>query len=457
MRHANELIEPKARFTRSANVERDAGRADLDGFLPTGRALDVVARLTRSILDPYATRAFSITGPYGTGKSSLAVFIDALLGDVAAPAFTSALATLELVDVDLAGQLQTARRKFDSKAFLPAIVTATREPVAHSVVRALDVGARRLPVSRRNAALKDLRRRTTEVVGTLGDPNRDIITNRLVLDLLESAAALSPVLLLIDEFGKNLEAFAESRSEADLYLLQEVVEWAHRSDDANPVVTITMQHLSFEDYLDSVSQGLRREWAKVQGRFEDIPYVDTPAQTRHLISQVYVEPTDGGFNKKRGAWASRALAELRSAGLGHEIEPETIERSWPLHPSTLLVLPELCSRYGQNERTLFSFLASAEPHGVSAWLVDEPLSGDLRDVRLDRVYDYFVESASTAAATSQTASRWVEVETAIRDATGLTAAQRRVLKAVGLLNLVSAAVVARKDPPNHGRDQRCRW
>src|SRR5690606_2246169 len=96
-----------------------------------------------------------------------------------------------------------------------------------------------------------------------------------------------------------------------------------------------------------------------------------------------------------------------------------------------------------NERTLFSFLASSEPLGVPAWLVSEPVGTRIKDVRLDRIYDYFVESAATSAATSQTASRWVEVETAVRDATGLTDGQRRVLKTIGLLELASAGGAVR--------------
>ena len=35
--------------------------------------------------------------------------------------------------------------------------------------------------------------------------------------------------------------------------------------------------------------------------------------------------------------------------------PETVASCYPLHPLSALVLPELCSRYGQHERTLFSF------------------------------------------------------------------------------------------------------
>jgi len=276
-------------------------------------------------------------------------------------------------------------------------------------------------------------------VSGLENRDRPLPTTRFVRDAVEKLAAYGPVLLVIDEFGKNLEAFADSRSDADLYLLQELVEWSHGiRDGENALLTITMQHLAFEEYLDSVSQTVRREWAKVQGRFEDIPFIDTPRQTRHLISQVHLHSTDEEYRRKRADWAAAAAIGLRHAGLGHEVDDDLVEQAWPLHPSALLVLPDLCARYGQNERTLFSFLASGEPLAIPAWLAANDAAGPLSDVRLDRVYDYFVESASTMAGTSQTASRWVEIETAIRDATGLNDAERRVLKAVGLLNLVSA-------------------
>jgi hypothetical protein len=100
----------------------------------------------------------------------------------------------------------------------------------------------------------------------------------------------------------------------------------------------------------------------------------------------------------------------------------------------------LCERYGQNERTLFSFLAGHEPLSLATFLRDTPWSeGDpLPVVRLDRLYDYFLEAATNLVAVSSNASRWLEIDTRVRDAVGLSAASRRVLKTVGLLNLVSA-------------------
>lgn len=74
-----DLVRVKQRFARSANVERDSGSEAISGYLPTARAVDVVGRVATAMLEPSAGRAISVTGPYGSGKSSLALFLEGLL------------------------------------------------------------------------------------------------------------------------------------------------------------------------------------------------------------------------------------------------------------------------------------------------------------------------------------------------------------------------------------------
>ena len=189
-----------------------------------------------------------------------------------------------------------------------------------------------------------------EAVKALDSVDAVLLSNRFIRDALQAVAEIAPVLLVIDEFGKNLEAFADSQSEADLYLLQELVEWSHDPDEGCPVIIVTMQHLAFEEYLDSVTQTLRREWAKVQGRFEDIPYLDTPSQTRYLIAQVLDAPTDVKFIKKRQLWAQECQKALRDAGLSHEIDRSLVEQAWPLHPARSA--GSLCPVWAERENSL---------------------------------------------------------------------------------------------------------
>ena len=129
--------------------------------------------------------------------------------------------------------------------------------------------------------------------------------------LLEVAVALSqkaPLLIVIDEFGKNLEA-AQQRPDADLYLLQLLAE-AAQSQRGSRIYLVTMQHLAFNEYASAVDSAQQREWAKIQGRFEDIALVDTPSQTRRLISTVFT--ADKTLRPKIERWAKHKAQRLLS-------------------------------------------------------------------------------------------------------------------------------------------------
>ena len=69
------------RFARSANLERDADRPEpFDGYIITARALDAVERITSTAATAVSGGAWSLTGPYGSGKSSFALLLDAAFG-----------------------------------------------------------------------------------------------------------------------------------------------------------------------------------------------------------------------------------------------------------------------------------------------------------------------------------------------------------------------------------------
>jgi hypothetical protein len=433
----------RGRFVRSVNVERDAGTGAVEGYLPTGRSLDAVRRFARSLVGPDASRALSITGPYGSGKSSLAVFLDALGRSAKDPARSVAEEILALTDPDTLVLLREGRQRVgaDDTGFIRAVITAEREPVTLTVLRALRRGADQFDArGRRETLRRRILRLLENAIRRFGDPAAARPTTQAVLEALEGLVNLAPVLLLIDEFGKNLEGYTDAPADGDLYLLQQLAEWSH-GHKALPLVTLTLQHLAFAEYVPGASEGQRRELAKVQGRFEDIPFVDTPTQTRSLIGAAWESTENPAFQRALDSWAREQLRACRDAGLSELFDgADQIAGCWPLHPVAQLVLPELCSRYGQNERTLFSFLASDEPASVASFLRKRAWNAKeaLPSLGVDRVYDYFIESAGTIVGVAQSASRWLEIETLIRDAMGLGDTERRALKTIGVLNLISA-------------------
>ncbi|MBD0862456.1 hypothetical protein IA539_14715 [Gordonia sp. zg691] len=414
-----DFVATKPRFGRSANVERDHGAQAVEGYLPTGRAIDVVKRVAEGLMDARAGRTFSITGPHGGGKSSLAVFVSALLSADSSPEYKASIKLLRAADAETARLMVKARKQIgaNGSGFVTAAAAARSESVAKTAARAVKGGVHRYLGETHPLALLDEQAESA------------------VLSSLRAVCSERPVLLVIDEFGKNLEAYARAKNEGDPYLLQEIAE-ATQGQEPLPLIVFTMQHLAFDEYVQEASAARRREWAKVQGRFQDIPYLETAEQSRRLI----VESIDQSAPVEAAAAKyvrhhSKTLAALNL----RELEDDA-RASIPLHPLTLAVLPDLCSRYGQNERTLFSFIAGTEPRAVPNQLkkLEWSQRQDLRLIGLDRVYDYFVESSGSAVGVSSGASRWLEIEMRIRDTAGLSEPELRAIKTIGLLNLVSS-------------------
>lgn len=433
-------LRVSARFARSANLERDVTNTEpLDGYVVTARAIDIVERLAGTATKSDAGGAWSITGPYGSGKSSLAVLLDGAFGE-AGQVRDKALDLIADAAPEVAAVVNQAHAAHGTQArgFHRAVVTASREPISYTLVRALHSAVIRhfgkIPPNSKFKASTTLKAALADAED--GDPRRTGPSPAALLDVARCLAEQAPLLIVIDEFGKNLEAIAHSTA-TDPYLLQQLAEAGQGA--GLPIFTLTLQHLSFEDYFTGTDSPEQREWAKVQGRFEDIPYVDSPAQTRALIGTVF-DPLPA-LAKRVTKWSEQAAPAMAKVGIEDLTDPTVIANCYPLHPIAAAVLPELCGRYGQNERTLFSFLTSQDPAAVPSFLAKTTLDSKSQPpvVGLAEIYDYFVAGGVLAGSPGAQASRWTEIATRLRDTHGLTDRQSDLAKAVAVLNLVSSS------------------
>lgn len=415
-------ISIDALAARSVNLERDANGLDLAGYVPTARAIDTLARVLEGLAAESGTRAWSVTGPYGCGKSSFALFLDGLIGpadDLRDRAFALlAGAAPELVEVNVALTEPT-------NGLIRATTVAAIEPVAITIARALERGARR----RWGSKLPRLVQQPLRRVADTAEPGA-------VLATVQAMASYAPVLIVIDEFGKNLEHHAAA-APGELFLLQELAELFSGTEGV-PGGLLTLQHLAFEDYASTLSTGARREWAKVQGRFEDITFVDSPDQVVRLIADsLSHEPSTRAMATRLARWADLATAGAERLGLtGYLGSAGVIGRCFPVHPVAAAALPTLCSHYGQYERTLVSFLASGEPDSVTAFCASHSDTEPLATVGLAEVYDYFVTAARTLTGAAAGSAKWLEIEARINEAL-VDDEDLELLKIVGVLNLVS--------------------
>ena len=456
---------------RSASVERDDA-AVVDSYVLTEPALDLLRRITVRVTAGRAG-AWSITGAYGTGKSSFAVVLAALLAPdtpaeqtgqmtVALGSHHRALELLSATDPDLA---QTLRDAVSARPMLRALVTARREPIGRTVTRALRAASsrhwgRRIP---RNVA-RALTALGPSVPGSaVSDDSGAVPDAAAVLHAVRTMATAAPLLLVIDEFGKNLEHFAGHAEDAstgeDLYLLQELAELASDARAGGPAVyLLSLQHASFLDYAAHTEALQRREWSKIQGRFQDVAFAAGPGDAAALIAgaldQSHLLADDAAALRAYGTVAADRAIELGLDAVT-VTAPDVLRRCYPLHPMTIAALPLLAGALGQHDRTLAGFVAGDEPHGVVRFLAssaNHPAASDtpapspglkvpttLRTLQLPELWDYFATAVRGPALASSSASRWIEIETRLSEAHGLPELDARILKCVAVLNLIDSS------------------
>ena len=74
-KNLNDKYLINTRYQRSARIDTDWKNDIVSGYVLHGTARGVVKRISEQISDQKTSKIFYITGPYGGGKSSLALII----------------------------------------------------------------------------------------------------------------------------------------------------------------------------------------------------------------------------------------------------------------------------------------------------------------------------------------------------------------------------------------------
>lgn len=402
----NERVKIARRFLRSIRIDSDLGEASaLEGFICPQSSADVLMTLARHVSET-GQGAFTWTGPYGSGKSSLIVALSALLNGNP-------------------GLQKEAARIFGkplTKTMWDALPTGTKGWRIVPVV-----GRRDTPVTVIGDAIKD--------AGIVSRSPRGGWNERNLIATLTEAAAFRPkvhggLILFIDEMGKLLEAAAQDGS--DIYILQELAEAASRSNGRLLVVGVL--HQAFEEYAHRLSHQMRDEWAKIQGRFIDL-VVDTAGEEQiDLIARAIESdhrPREPG--KLSTLVAKHARRERGAEDVARFAS--MIEQCWPLHPVVACLLgPISRRRFGQNQRSIFGFLNSAEPNGFQDFLNH---AGDAELYGPDRLWDYLRTNLEPSILASPDGHRWALAAEALErcEAFGGDALHIRLLKTIGVIDL----------------------
>ena len=112
----------------------------LDGYVVTVTARETLRRLISALENHASSKAWSLTGPYGSGKSAFALFAAKLLGDPDSPAAREASRLLEHGDVLLWNQFADVRAsRQKGRGFCPVLISGERAPITIALLQGLAV------------------------------------------------------------------------------------------------------------------------------------------------------------------------------------------------------------------------------------------------------------------------------------------------------------------------------
>ena len=430
-------IKVSATYTRSVNLERDSQSDSFDlGYIPTSRALRTLGTISSRFSESDQPRAWSLVGPYGSGKSSFALFLSHLL---AAPDSKKAKAARKLLkknDPDLEAILKDETKGTDG--YVEVLISGTPERLSLRYLRGLQDAMAIYWQSRKGkkpAVFSEMERFSQ--IGEVSVSELIELTKSCQVAL--SKTGCPGMMIVFDEFGKFLEYESRFLGVNDVFLLQALAEHAH-AGHSTKILLLVLLHQSIEQYARGVGESLKNEWAKIQGRFEEIPFLESAEQTLRVVNAaISCKTFDTVTDKKIEADIASAIKALSSEG----VLPSSLKRTeamslfkglYPLHPLSAMILPQLCQLISQNERTLFSYLGSREQNGFRDML--EKLASPGEFITPDHIFDYFLTNQPSVNGDYLTQRRWAESVSVVERISDVSNEEMAVLKTVGLINLL---------------------
>jgi hypothetical protein len=246
--------------------------------------------------------------------------------------------------------------------------------------------------------------------------------------------------IFIDEFGKVLEHAANNNPEKELYFLQTLAEFVNVS--SRNVILITALHQNFGAYAYKLTDTQINEWLKVKGRFKEIVFAEPVEQLLFLAAESMTKIKTMTDDAKENFLEIFSLAKKNKI-ISESLTVRTSKMLYPLDAVAASCLTLAIQRYGQNERTLFSFLYDTTPNSINDFTPN-----DTTTYNLSVVYDYIIYNFYTALAeTNLDSTNWRAIRVAIeRVESGIINRNSvddalKIVKAIGLLNLFYSGVV----------------
>lgn len=438
------------RFKTSVNIRFDIGKEEfINRYIPTPSHTEALIGL----LDGFTgvgNRSHIIVGAYGTGKSLLATVVSTLMSkqknsieklsnkfhhfndEIADKIKQASQTNKNYLPIALSGN-EGRFRKSIIKALQQALrnegIDIVLPGIAKKIVQSINVWEESFPqtfeqfqVLAKEASyeLESLKAKIIEEdektiqwfyetypkLTSGAQFEVDYSDNFLMkIESLLKAANMHNIGLIIiyDEFGRFLQGLPNDLMNETMQDIQDLAEKADREESLHFML---ITHKNLRQYFTGFNDEIAKEFQRVEKRFR-LYNVSSDQATFLKIAQVILTENlehKPNINPElvpimtKGIQAFRLFPVLNV----EDRQQIIIESLYPLHPVTVYLLPKLSSVFGQNERTLFTFLESNETGGLQ-----NHISKTDTYYSPNKLFDYFFTNVQDAEMTGSVAEQFV--------------------------------------------------
>lgn len=402
-------------FKTSVNIKFDIGNLEfIRRYIPTPSHAEAMKGIIEGFTDENSNHSHIIVGPYGTGKSLLANVVGTIVSKLASATEISALVNkFDQVDDYIAGKIKDASEL--STSYLPILLSGNegrfRQSILSNIIKKLkehDIDVVLPGLSTKIIdSIKVWELEYPETFGAFvlkleqdgksfdkwiaeikSQNETEIKYFAKVYPLLTAGATFDVdfdhnfiaqmeylisifqennlgVFIVYDEFARFLQGLSSAKFNEAMQDIQDLAELSNRSKFIH---FLLITHKSLRHYFNTDNEEYFKEFQRIEKRFRQYLIKSDQATFLRIAEIIISENIDRKpliqtevFGRIQGLMRKYPLFPSINQTERDEL---VIRGMYPLHPVALFLLPNLTRVFGQNERTLFTFLESQETGGL---------------------------------------------------------------------------------------------
>lgn len=402
-------------FKTSVNIKFDIGNNEfIKRYIATPSHAEAFKGISEGFINKDSNKAHIIIGPYGTGKSLLANIMGSIVaGLVSEEEIQSISRKFDKVDEGTAENFKNLSKI--NRQYLPVLLSGNegrfRQSILSGIIKSLEdqginitlpgitskiidtitvwendfpetynLFCTKLNLDNKdvNKWLSQISKQNEQEIRYFSDlypkltsgANFDINYDYSFMSQLEFLSGILQqnnfgVFIVYDEFARFLQSLTASKFNETMQDIQDLAELTNRSEFLH-ILLIT--HKGLRQYFNNFSEEIASEFQRIEKRFKQY-FVKSDQATFLRIAEIIVSENIEKRTTISESTFEHTQKELKKytlfPSLNQTERDELITQGmYPLHPISLFMLPQLTSVFGQNERTLFTFLESQDSGGL---------------------------------------------------------------------------------------------